>query len=351
MQMRKFDFLKESNSLMNNNIINLLSSIHEYKGKQSLYIEAKPDILSSLLSVAKIQSTTSSNKIEGIYTTDQRISEIINNNVKPKNRNEEEIAGYRDVLNTIHENYDYIDINSNIVLQLHRDLYKYAGKNYGGKFKNSQNYIEETLEDGTKRTRFTPLSPVETPIAVEELCNSYNEIINKGEVDPLLVIPIFILDFVSIHPFNDGNGRMSRLLTLLLLYKSGYIVGKYISIEKIIEETKETYYDALEKSSVNWHNNKNDYSYFVEYYLGIILSAYKEFASRVEYLTNKKLTAIERISVLFMESVSPINKSYLMERCPDVSETTIERSLNTLLKEKKIEKISGGRFTEYKWIK
>ena len=351
MQMRKFDLLKESNSLMNNNIINLLSSIHEYKGKQSLYIEAKPDILSSLLSVARIQSTTSSNKIEGIYTTDQRINEIINNNVKPKNRNEEEIAGYRDVLNTIHENYDYIDINSNIILQLHRDLYKYAGLSYGGKFKNSQNYIEETLEDGTKRTRFTPLSPVETPIAVEELCNSYNEIINKGEFDPLLVIPIFILDFVSIHPFNDGNGRISRLLTLLLLYKSGYIVGKYISIEKIIEETKETYYDALEKSSVNWHNNQNDYSYFVEYYLGIILSAYKEFASRVEYLTNKKLTAIERISVLFMESVSPINKSYLMERCPDISETTIERSLNTLLKEKKIEKISGGRFTEYKWIK
>ena len=351
MQMRKFDLLKESNSLMNNNIINLLSNIHEYKGKQSLYIEAKPDILSSLLSVARIQSTTSSNKIEGIYTTDQRINEIINNNVKPKNRNEEEIAGYRDVLNTIHENYDYIDINSNIILQLHRDLYKYAGLSYGGKFKNSQNYIEETLEDGTKRTRFTPLSPVETPIAVEELCNSYNKIINKGEVDPLLVIPIFILDFVSIHPFNDGNGRISRLLTLLLLYKSGYIVGKYISIEKIIEETKETYYDALEKSSLNWHNNQNDYSYFVEYYLGIILSAYKEFASRVEYLTNKKLTAIERVSVLFMESVSPINKSYLMERCPDISETTIERSLNTLLKEKKIEKISGGRFTEYKWIK
>ena len=351
MQMRKFDLLKESNSLMNNNIINLLSSIHEYKGKQSLYIEAKPDILSSLLSVARIQSTTSSNKIEGIYTTDQRINEIINNNVKPKNRNEEEIAGYRDVLNTIHENYDYIDINSNIILQLHRDLYKYAGLSYGGKYKNSQNYIEETLEDGTKRTRFAPLSPVETPIAVEELCNSYNKIINKGEVDPLLIIPIFILDFVSIHPFNDGNGRMSRLLTLLLLYKSGYIVGKYISIEKIIEETKETYYDALEKSSVNWHNNQNDYSYFVEYYLGIILSAYKEFASRVEYLTNKKLTAIERISILFMESVSPINKSYLMERCPDISETTIERSLNTLLKEKKIEKISGGRFTEYKWIK
>lgn len=348
--MRKFDLVSEINSLMNNNIVNLISNIHEYKVKQNLYIEAKPDILSNLLSIAKIQSTSSSNKIEGIYTTDQRISEIVNNKVEPKNRNEEEIAGYRDVLNTIHENYEFIDINSNIILQLHRDLYKYSGISFGGKFKNSQNYIEETLEDGTKKIRFTPLSAVETPIAVKELCDSYNEIISKGEIDPLLVIPIFILDFVSIHPFNDGNGRMSRLLTLLLLYKAGYIVGKYISIEKIIEETKETYYDSLEKSSVNWHTNENDYSYFVEYYLGVILSAYKDFSSRVEYVTNKKLTAIERISIIFMESISPINKSYLMEKCPDISETTIERTLSTLLSENKIEKISGGRFTEYKWI-
>lgn len=350
MQLRKFDLVKESNSLMTNNIINLISSIHEYKGKQALYIEAKPDILSSLLSIARIQSITSSNKIEGIYTTAQRTKEIINNKAKPQNRNEEEIAGYRDVLSTIHESYDYIDIKSNVILQLHRDLYKYSGVNYGGKYKDSQNYIEETLEDGTKKTRFTPLSPVETPIAMEELCNSYNDIINKGEIDPLFIIPIFILDFVSIHPFNDGNGRMSRLLTLLLLYKSGYLVGKYISIEKFIEETKETYYESLEKSSINWLNNKNNYSYFVEYYLGIILSAYKEFSSRVDYITNKKMTAIDRICFLFTKSVSPINKSYLLEKCPDISETTIERSLNTLLNDHKIEKISGGRFTEYKWI-
>ncbi len=348
--MRKFDLIKESQSLMNNNIVNLLSSIHEYKGKQELYIEAKPDILSNLLSIAKMQSTSSSNKIEGIYTTDERINKIVNNKVKPKNRNEEEIAGYRDVLNTIHDNYDYIDINPNIILQLHRDLYKYSGMTYGGKFKNSQNYIEETLEDGTKKIRFMPLSPVETPVAIEMLCNSYNEIITKGEIDPLLIIPVFIFDFVSIHPFNDGNGRMSRLLTLLLLHQSGYIIGKYISIEKIIEETKETYYDSLEKSSINWHNNKNDYSYFVEYYLGIILKAYKEFTSRVEYITNKKMNAKERISIIFKENVSPISKAYLIERCPDISETTIERALNNLLKENNIEKISGGRFTEYKWI-
>lgn len=350
MQMKKFDLNAEVNTILNNNIINLISSIHEYKGKQILYIEAKPDVLSHLLSIAKIQSTSSSNKIEGIYTTDKRISEIVNNKVEPKNRNEEEIAGYRDVLATIHESHEYIDIKPSTILQLHRDLYKYSGISFGGKFKNSQNYIEEILEDGTKKIRFTPLSPVETPIAIEELCNSYNEIIKTEVIDPLLVIPIFVLDFVSIHPFHDGNGRMSRLLTLLLLYKTGYIVGKYISIEKIIEETKETYYDSLEKSSVNWHINENDYSYFVEYYLGIILSAYKEFANRVEYITNKKLSALERVTILFKESVSPINKAYLIEKCPDISETTIERSLSTLLNENKIEKLSGGRFTSYKWI-
>ncbi len=348
--MRTFDLVKESESLMNNNVVNLLSSIHEYKGKQELYIEAKPDILSSLLSIAKVQSTSASNKIEGIYTTDQRMSEIVNNKVEPKNRNEEEIAGYRDVLNTIHENYDYINISSSVILQFHRDLYKYSGISYGGKFKNSQNYIEETLEDGTKRIRFTPLSPVETPIAIEELCNSYNEIISKGEIDPLLVIPIFILDFVSIHPFNDGNGRMSRLLTLLLLYKAGYIVGKYISIEKIIEETKETYYDSLENSSVNWDKNKNNYSYFVEYYLGVILSAYKEFSSRVEYTLDKKYKASDRIEIILVDSIIPVKKSYLMEKCPDISETTIERTLSSLLKKGKLEKISGGRFTSYKWV-
>ncbi len=348
--MRKFNLVEDTMSLLNNNIVNLLTSIHEYKGKQDLFIEAKVDILSSLLSIAKIQSTSSSNKIEGIYTTDKRIKEIVNNNVEPLNRNEEEIAGYRDVLKIIHENYDNIDINSNVILQFHRDLYKYSGLRFAGKYKDSQNYIEETLDDGSKNTRFIPLSPVETPIAIDELCNRYNEIINKGEIDPLLIIPIFIFDFLSIHPFNDGNGRMSRLLTLLLLYKSGYVVGKYISIEKIIEDTKESYYDSLKRSSIDWHNNQNDYSSFIEYYLGVILSAYKEFSSRVEYIANKKLTAKERLTIILMDSITPMNKAYLMEKCPDISETTIERTLYKLLTENKIEKKSGGRFTEYKWV-
>ena len=348
--MRKFNLLEEYSSIISNsNIINLISKIHEYKGKQSYLLDTKKDTLETLLKVAKIQSTSSSNKIEGIYTTDKRIEEIVNHKLEPKNRNEEEIAGYRDVLSLIHENYNFIDINQNTILQLHRDLYKYAGYSYGGKFKNSQNYIEEENEKGEKIIRFTPLSPIETPIAIEELCENYNELVNNESCDLLVLIPIFILDFVSIHPFNDGNGRMSRLLTLLLLYKANYMVGKYISIEKIIEETKESYYDTLEKSSVNWNNNENNYSYFVEYYLGIILNAYKEFDSRINIVKNKKIIAYDRIIDVFKNSIIPIDKAFITNKCPDLSETTIERTLNKLLKEDKIVKISGGRYTKYKW--
>lgn len=341
--------MEEYNEIISNNIISLISKIHEYKGKQDYLLEIEKDTLETLLKVAKIQSTSSSNKIEGIYTTDKRIKEIVVQKLEPKNRNEEEIAGYRDVLSLIHENYDFIDISKNTILQLHRDLYKYTGYNYGGNFKNSQNYIEEVNEQGEKKIRFTPLSPVETPIAVEELCKNYNELVNSESCDLLVLIPIFILDFVSIHPFNDGNGRMSRLLTLLLLYKAGYFVGKYISIEKIIEDTKESYYETLQKSSINWHNNENDYSYFVEYYLGIILNAYREFDLRINIVDNKKITSYDKIINIFKDNIIPIDKAFIMNKCPALSETTIERILNRLLKEDKIIKISGGRYTKYKY--
>lgn len=347
--MRSFNLKEEYNSVIsNNNIVNLISKIHEYKGKQLYLLDTKKDTLETLLKVAKIQSTSSSNKIEGIYTSDKRINELVNKKLEPKNRNEEEIAGYRDVLSLIHENYNYIDITLNTILQLHRDLYKYTGYSYGGKFKNSQNYIEETNENGEKKIRFVPLSPVETPIAIQELCENYNQIVNNEYCDLLVLIPIFILDFVSIHPFNDGNGRMSRLLTLLLLYKADYIVGKYISIEKIIEDTKDSYYDTLEKSSISWHNNQNDYSYFVEYYLGIILKAYKELDSKLNIVDNKKITSYDRITNIFKENIIPIDKAFIINKCPDLSETTIERLLNILLKEEKIIKISNGRYTKYK---
>ena len=346
-QLRNYDLNKECKKILNNNIINLISSIHEYKGKQTLYIESKSDVLTNLLDIAKIQSTEASNKIEGIYTTDERIKEIVNNRVKPKNRNEEEIAGYRDVLTLIHENYEYMDITPNIILQMHKNLYKYSSKSYGGHFKDSENAIEEIDEKGNRSIRFKPVSAFETPKAIEDLCNSYNLEIQKNEIDPLMLIPVFILDLLCIHTFIDGNGRMSRLLTLLLLYKSGYIVGKYISIEKIVENTKESYYSTLEQSSTNWYEEKNDYTYFSEYYLGIILSAYKDFSDRVEYITNKKMNAKDRVASIIKNHIGKITKQEIVERCPDISIGTIERVLKELLDANIILKISGGRFTSY----
>lgn len=345
--MKKFDLENEAKKLFTTNIINTVSLIHEYKGKQTLYIETKKDSLTNLLNIAKIQSVEYSNKIEGIKTTDVRIKELINEKVAPKNRNEEEIAGYRDVLELIHENYDNIPLTPNIILQLHKILYRYSSSSIGGKFKTADNIIEETDEFGNKKIRFKPTSAFETPTAVEELCNNYNELIQKNEVDPLILIPIFILDFLSIHPFTDGNGRMSRLLTLLLLYKNGYIVGKYISIEKIVENTKESYYEALKKSSINWHTNNNNYSFFTEYYLSIILRAYKDFSNRIEYMTNKKMTAKDRILLLIEKNISKISKKQITEICPDISISTIEKALNELVNEETILKIGDGRYTSY----
>ena len=348
--MKRFDLIDEYNKTISNpNIVKLFVKIHEYKGKQSFLIDSKKRALVTLLNVAKIQSTSASNKIEGIDASDKRINGIINQKLEPKNRNEEEIVGYRDVLSLIHENYEYIDINKQTILKLHETLYKYTSYDFGGQFKKTANCITQLNEKGEKIIRFKPLSPEETPDAIEDLCDSYNDLVTSEYCDQLLLIPLFIFDFVSIHPFDDGNGRLSRLLTLLLLYKADYLVGKYISIEKIIEDTKDSYYDALKKSSTDWQNDSSDYSYFVEYYLGILLNAYKEFDSRISITENKKVKSYDRIESLFKETIIPINKSFIINRCPDLSETTIERVLNKLLKEKKITKLVGGRYTKYKW--
>ena len=345
--MREFDFKASTAKLLTNDVVNMLGYIHEYKGQQNLFIEAKADVLTHLLEIAKLQSTEASNRIEGIYTSDERIKALVQEKSAPRNRNENEIAGYRDVLATIHENYDYIPPRANVILQLHRDLYQYSGMGIGGHFKNTDNVIEEELEDGTKRVRFRPASAFETPDLIENLCNQFLREVDRGEVDPLLLIPMFILDFLCIHPFNDGNGRMSRLLTLLLLYRSGYIVGKYISIEMLIEKAKDTYYDALQASSVGWHDGTNDYMPFVSYTLGIIKSAYKTFSERVEHLTTKGITKPERVRQFIENKLGKVTKKDIIDACPDISATTIEKALGEMVKDGTIIKIGNGRGTGY----
>lgn len=347
--MRVYEYNKQWQKLLTPEIVTMLSQIHEYKGEQNLFIEAQADTLTQLVEIAKIQSTEASNKIEGIYTSDERLKKLVTNKTTPKTRNEQEIAGYRDVLSTIHESYEYIPVKPTIILQLHRDLYKFSGKTIGGSYKNADNVIAEEDDEGNRFVRFEPVPAWETPSAIEELCAAFDDVISRNEADPLLIIPMFILDFLCIHPFNDGNGRMSRLLTLLLLYRAGYIVGKYISIEKVIEESKSTYYEALQNSSYGWHEEENDYSHFVRYMLGVILSAYRDFSSRVRVLTTSGLSKPERIQEIIKDTLGKITKAEIIQKCPDISQITVQRTLNELVKNGDVVKIGGGRYTSYVW--
>jgi len=345
--MRDYNYKEKWKKLLTPEIVKKLTLINEFKGKQILFIEGRKDELKELVELAKIQSTEASNRIEGIFTSDDRIKSLAQSKTTPRNRDESEIAGYRDVLNTIHESYEYIPISASYILQLHRDLYKYVGNTDGGKFKAGDNIIRETDEDGNERVRFRPVPAWETPDAIDKLCKSYADV--KDEIDPLVLNSMFILDFLCIHPFNDGNGRMSRLMTLLLLYQTGFIVGKYVSIEKIIEESKETYYEVLQDSSIGWHENENEYKPFVNYMLGVIIGAYKDFESRVKLVTNPNFSKPDRIREIIKNHIGTITKSELVDMNPDISDTTVQRALAVLLKRGEIKKIGGGRYTKYTW--
>ena len=343
--MREFDYKKAPEQLLTPEIVQMIAQIHEHKGKQELFIEANQDELQTLLDVALIQSTGASNRIEGIFTTDQRLEELVHQKSVPRNRSEQEIAGYREVLATLHESYDYISPRPNIILQLHRDLYSYSQS--GGSYKNADNVIAETDAAGHQKARFIPVPAFQTAEAMESLCSQFWDAWNDNLIDKLLLIPMFILDFLCIHPFNDGNGRMSRLLTLLLLYKAGYIVGKYISMEMLIERTKETYYEALQASSIGWHEGKNRYEPFVRYYLGILLKACHEFEARVEHLKHRTLSKPERVKAVIDQKVGKITKKEIMSLCPDISKVTIERTLTELIKSGYLAKVGAGPATGY----
>ena len=345
--MKSFDYIVTPKTLLTPAIVAMLTSIHEHKGKQALFVEAHADALATMLDIAKIQSTGSSNRIEGINTTDKRLKELVKDKSAPKNRGEQEIAGYRDVLATIHDSYDYIYPRPNIILQLHKQLYSFAQSGIGGSFKSSDNYITETDVDGNQKTRFSPVPAYLTADAMDRMCISFIDALEKNIYDPLLLIPMFILDFLCIHPFNDGNGRMSRLLTILLFYRADYIVGKYISMEKLIENSKDTYYEVLQDSSSGWHDNANDYAPFIQYYLGILKKAYSEFEERVYYMSQRGLSKPDRIKAVIDRKIGKILKREILEACPDISQVTVERTLTALVKEGYIVKIGAGRSTVY----
>lgn len=348
--MRTFHYSEIKNQRWDSDILRLIAAIYKEAGKQEMYLKQRPEELERLVEIAKIQSTEASNAIEGIVTTSTRIKQLVEEKTTPKNRDEQEIAGYRDVLNIIHENFDVIPISPNYILQLHKILYNYMNNPMAGKTKSVQNYISATYPDGHVEVLFTPLAPYETPGALDKICEEYNQVIGNMEVEPLIVIPVFVHDFLCIHPFNDGNGRMSRLLTTLLLYKNGFYVGKYISLEAKIAKNKDLYYDTLGQAQDGWHENTENAVPFIKYLLGTILAAYKDFEDRFA-LVETKLPALETVRRATMNKIGRFTKQDIRELCPSFSINSIEGALRKLVVSGELKRENSGKNTCYYRLK
>lgn len=348
--MRDFNYSIIKNLKWDSDILGLIAAIYKYVGKQELYLKQRPEELEKLVEIAKIQSTEASNAIEGIVTTNTRIRQLVEEKTAPKNRDEQEIAGYRDVLNIIHENFDAIPISRNYILQLHKILYSHMNNPLAGQTKTVQNYISATYPDGHSETLFTPLSPYETPEALDKICEEYNRVIGNMESEPLIAVPIFIHDFLCIHPFNDGNGRISRLLTTLLLYRSGFYVGKYISLEAKIAKNKDLYYDALAASQDGWHEGTDDPVPFIKYLLGTILAAYKDFEDRFALVETKR-SALDTVRLATQNEIGRFTKQDIRELCPSLSISSIEGALRKMVAEGELKREGNGKNTCYYRLK
>ena len=344
--MRIFNYSAIKNEKWDSDILGLVAAIYKEAGKQELYLKQCPEELEKFVEIAKVQSTEASNAIEGIVTTNTRIRQLVEEKTTPKNRDEQEIAGYRDVLAIIHESFDTIPITQNYILQLHKILYSHMNNPIAGRTKTVQNYISATYPDGHVKTLFIPLAPFETPEALDKICEEYNRVIGNMELEPLIAIPVFIHDFLCIHPFNDGNGRMSRLLTTLLLYRNGFYVGKYISLEAKIAKNKDLYYDALAKSQTGWHEGTENAVPFIKYILGTILAAYKDFEERMA-LVEPKLPALEMVRRASSNKIGRFNKQDIRELCPTISDSSIEGALRKLIEAGELKKEGRGKNTCY----
>ena len=348
--MRDFHYTAIREQKWDSEILGLIAAIYKEAGKQEMYLKQRPEELEKLVEIAKVQSTEASNAIEGIVTTSTRIRQLVEEKTAPRNRDEQEIAGYRDALNIIHENFDAIPITRNYILQLHKVLYSHMNNPMAGQTKSVQNYISATYPDGHTETLFTPLAPFETPEALDRICDEYNRVIGNMEAEPLIVIPIFIHDFLCIHPFNDGNGRMSRLLTTLLLYRNGFYVGKYISLEAKIAKNKDLYYAALRQAQEGWHEGTEDAVPFIKYLLGIILSAYRDFEDRFSLVEHKK-PALETVRQATLNKIGRFSKQDIRELCPALSVSSIEGALRKLIASGELKREGNGKNTCYYRLK
>lgn len=340
--MREFNYSQIRNQKWDSELLSLIAAIYKEAGKQELYLKQRPQELEKLVEIAKIQSTEASNAIEGIVTTSTRIRQLVEEKTTPRNRDEQEIAGYRDALNIIHESFDAIPVTQNYILQLHKIMYSHMNNPMAGRTKNVQNYITATYPDGHTEILFTPLEPYETPEALDRICGEFNKVIGNMELEPLIAIPVFIHDFLCIHPFNDGNGRMSRLLTSLLLYRCGFYVGRYISLEAKIAKNKDLYYSALSESQTGWHEGTEDAVPFIKYILGTVLAAYKDFEDRFA-LVEIKRTALETVRMASQSKIGRFTKQDIRELCPSLSLSAIESALRKMVDDSELKREGSGK--------
>lgn len=340
--MREFNYSQIRNQKWDSELLSLIAAIYKEAGKQELYLKQRPQELEKLVEIAKIQSTEASNAIEGIVTTSTRIRQLVEEKTTPHNRDEQEIAGYRDALNIIHESFDAIPVTQNYILQLHKIMYSHMNNPMAGRTKNVQNYITATYPDGHTEILFTPLEPYETPEALDRICGEFNKVIGNMELEPLIAIPVFIHDFLCIHPFNDGNGRMSRLLTSLLLYRCGFYVGRYISLEAKIAKNKDLYYSALSESQTGWHEGTEDAVPFIKYILGTVLAAYKDFEDRFA-LVEIKRTALETVRMASQSKIGRFTKQDIRELCPSLSLSAIEGALRKMVDDGELKREGSGK--------
>ena len=343
--MRFFDYSFLEHGMLPAGLVNIVGKISELRERENERKENYGEVFERLESIAKVQSVKGSNEIEGIITSEQRIHEIVNQNSAPLNHNEAEIAGYRDALSLIHEKQGVLDIRERDILRFHEIMLSYTPTG-GGAYKENDNMIMEMV-GGVRRVRFEPVTAAETPEAMEQLVLAYLDARSNYNINQLLLIPCFVLDFLCVHPFSDGNGRMSRLLSLLLLYKNGFNAGRYISFEEQINRTKADYYSALKDSSVAWRKGQNSYFPFIENFVTTLLFCYKELDKRFAVVNSKKVTKRERIEATVLGSLLPISKQEVCYILPDVSPTTVEAVLAAMLKSGLIEKIGTARNTKY----
>jgi Fic family protein len=345
--MRTFDYSFLESGMLPAGLVNIVTVIAQLRERENERKDSYPDVFTRLESIAKVQSVKGSNAIEGIVTSEQRINEIVNQNSAPLNHNEAEIAGYRDALALIHTDFERLDIRERDILRLHEILLSYTPRK-GGVYKGSDNVIMEIDAQGKRRVRFTPTPADETAETMEQLILAYLEARDNYNVNRLLLIPCFILDFLCIHPFADGNGRMSRLLSLLLLYKNGFDAGKYVSFEEQINHGKARYYEALRLGSEKWHDRQNSYFPFMENFITTLLTCYKELDKRFAVVNAKKVTKRARVEATVLSSLLPISKREVCYVLPDVSPTTVEAALAAMVRDGLVEKIGTGRNTKYR---